>query len=80
LNRRKTILARWKWLVIEEVRFSLTGMAWNGGSRFWWTGMFWNGRSGFCPDWNSLEWRKWALARLEWLGIEEVGLSQTEIV
>jgi hypothetical protein len=34
---------------MDEVGFGLTGMACNGGSRFW-------------PDWNGLEWRKLGLA------------------
>jgi hypothetical protein len=51
---------------MEEVGFGQTGMAWNGGSRFW-------------PDWNGLERRKSILARLEWLGMKEVGFGLTEI-
>jgi hypothetical protein len=41
-----------------------TGMAWNGGSRFW-------------PVWNGLEWRKMLFSRLEWLGMEEIGFGLT---
>jgi hypothetical protein len=26
------------------------------------TGMFWNEENRFCPDWNSLDWRKSVLA------------------
>jgi hypothetical protein len=39
---------------------------------------YWNGLSGrspFWPDWNGVEWRKLLLARLEWLGMEEVGFG-----
>jgi hypothetical protein len=34
-----------EWLVLEEVVFGMTGMAWKEGSRFW-------------SFQNSLEWRK----------------------
>jgi hypothetical protein len=44
---------------MDEIGFGATGIAWNEGSGFW-------------PDWNVFEWRKWVLARLVWLGIEEV--------
>jgi hypothetical protein len=49
---------------MEEVGFYLTGIAWNGGDRFW-------------PDWNSLECKQSFLVGLEWLGIEEVGFGLT---
>jgi hypothetical protein len=39
-------------------------MAQNRGSRFW-------------PNCNGLEWRKSVLARLEWLGMGEVGFGLT---
>jgi hypothetical protein len=41
-------------------------MAGNEGSRFW-------------PQWNGVEWRKLVLARLKWLGIEEVSFGPTEM-
>ncbi len=50
----------------EEGQFidniALTGMVWNGESRFW-------------PDWNCLEWRKLVLSWLDKLGMEEVGFG-----
>jgi hypothetical protein len=47
---------------MKEVGFSLTVMAWNGGSRF-------------CSDWNGLEWRKLVLAGLKCLGMAKVGFG-----
>jgi hypothetical protein len=47
---------------MEEVRFGLSRMAWNGGSQFW-------------PDWNSLEWKKLVLTRLEWLEMKKSVLA-----
>jgi hypothetical protein len=44
---------------MKEVGFVPTGMAWNGGKRFW-------------PDWNGWEKKKSFLAGLEWFGMEEV--------
>jgi hypothetical protein len=49
---------------MEKVGFGLTGIASNGGSRF-------------CPDWNSLDWRKLVLALLEWPGMEDVSFGLT---
>jgi hypothetical protein len=57
-------LAWLEWLGIEEVGFSLTEMARNGGNQLW-------------LDWNSLEWRISVLAWLDWLGMEEVGFGLT---
>jgi hypothetical protein len=47
---------------MENVGFGLTGSAWNGGSGFW-------------PDWNGLEWRKFVSAGLEcfWNGRSRFG-------
>jgi hypothetical protein len=39
------VLAKQEWLGMKEVGLGLTGMAWNGGSRFW-------------LDWNGLEYKK----------------------
>jgi hypothetical protein len=49
-----------EWLGMEEVTYILTGMAWNGGNRFWrpemkevgfgLTGMAWNRGSRFWPE------------------------------
>jgi hypothetical protein len=65
-----------------------TGMAFREEAHFGLTGMEWNRINCFGPDWNGLEliksvlawcngleWRKSVLARLEWLGIEEVGFG-----
>jgi hypothetical protein len=49
---------------MSGVGFGLTGIAWNGGSRFW-------------PDWNSLDWQKPVLTKLEWLVMEKIGLGPT---
>jgi hypothetical protein len=51
---------------MEKVGFGLTGIAWNGGSLF-------------CPDWNSLDWRKSVLAFLEWPGMEDISFGLTGI-
>jgi hypothetical protein len=61
-------------------------MTCNGGSRFCLDcnslelrkfGTSWNGGNRFRPDCNDLEWRKSVLARLDWLGKEEVGFGPT---
>jgi hypothetical protein len=49
---------------MSEVGFCPTGKAWNEGN--W-----------FCPDWNSLDWRKLVSAKLEWHGIEKVNFGLT---
>jgi hypothetical protein len=53
---------------MEEVSLSLTGIAWNEGSRFL---PEYNGLGmkevWFWPHWNSLEWWKWILVQLKWL-------------
>jgi hypothetical protein len=49
---------------MKKVGFSLPRTVWNGIRRFW-------------PDWNGYEWRKSVLARLEWLGMEEVSFGPT---
>jgi hypothetical protein len=57
-------LARLEWPKMEKVGFSLTGMAWNGGSQF-------------CHDCNGLESRKLLINLLECLGMYEVIFCRT---
>jgi hypothetical protein len=56
-----------EWLGLSEVDFAPSGMAWNRGSRFW-------------HDWNGLERRNLVLALPEWLGMEEVGFVQPDVM
>jgi hypothetical protein len=58
-------LALLEWLGIKEVDFGLTGMDWNGRSRFW-------------TDCNGLEWRKSFFAPLKLFAEEFSHFSNRE--
>jgi hypothetical protein len=49
----------------EEVNFILTGIASNGGNRFW-------------PEVNGLKWSKLVLTLMEWLVLEDMGFGLTK--
>jgi hypothetical protein len=49
------VLACLEWLEIKKVGFGLTGMAGMEEARFGLTGIDWNGESQFWPDWNGEE-------------------------
>jgi hypothetical protein len=52
LKRQMSVWACLEWLVMSEVNFGSTGMAWNRGSRFWHD---WKERSRFWSFRNSLD-------------------------
>jgi hypothetical protein len=55
---------------MEEVSFGLTGIAWNGGSRFW-TGF--KERKSILTKPEGLKWRRSVLAGIERFGLADVG-------